>query len=142
MSLSIEDRILARVRKDLTASKVNAEIQKVLSLNERELSFLVNEIIRFEGRAVASAFKNKEDINIPALGTFKYQSYKDNARPIIDDLLHEYELDDFSEIYDSPHKDEIMQRVRAIKSDEAYKEKLRKHIPRRPIILNDFKPKK
>lgn len=142
MSLSIEDRILARVRKDLTASKVNAEIQKVLSLNERELSFLVNEIIRFEGRAVASAFKNKEDINIPALGTFKYQSYKDNARPIINDLLHEYELDDFSEIFDSPHKDEIMQRVRAIKSDEAYKEKLRKHIPRRPIILNDFKPKK
>lgn len=116
MDEQLEKRILVSVRKALLSSVKSdtPEVGKVLSLNEKDFSFLVDEIIKAQSKGVGIAFREKNSLILPAFGFFKYRPFREKIFEEIRKATSVYGYNSLREIKDPMLKALIMNNIKPI----------------------------
>jgi len=112
----LQRRIEIQARKSLLSSVKSdtPSIEQILSLDGKEFSFLVDEIIKSESKAVTIAFREKESIILPAFGYFKFKPAKEKVFEEIRKILAVYGYNKMSDIRDPMTRALIMQNIQPI----------------------------
>ena len=112
----LQRRIEIQARKSLLSSVKSdtPSIEQILSLDGKEFSFLVDEIVKSESKAVTIAFREKESIILPAFGYFKFKPAKEKVFEEIRKILAVYGYNKMSDIRDPMTRALIMQSIQPI----------------------------
>lgn len=108
IELQVRKALLSSVRSDTPA------VEQILSLNEKEFSFVVDEILKSESKAVTIAFREKQSIMLPAFGYFKYRPAREKIFEEIRKAIAAYGYNKLSEIKDPLVRASIMNNLKPI----------------------------
>ena len=116
MDEQLQKRIEIAVRKALLSNVKSdtPEVEKVLSFNEKEFSFLVDEIIKGQTKGVGIAFREKNSLIVPAFGFFKYRPFREKIFEEINKATKAYGYNNLREIKDPILKGLIMTNIKPI----------------------------
>ena len=98
----LRNRVEKKVRKALLSSvhSDKPSVEKILSLSEKEFSFLVDQVYSNEIKAITIAFREKQSIVVPAFGFFKFRPNIEPAYDLIRSTVRKYGYNTLSEIKD------------------------------------------
>ena len=112
----LRNRIEDKVRKTLLTSirSDTNPIMEILSFNEKEFSFLVDEVFKSESKAVSIAFREKKSISLPAFGYFKFKPAREKIFEEIRKTVAVYGYNKLSEVKDPLLRGLIMNNIKPI----------------------------
>lgn len=90
------------------------DVARILSLNEKEFSFIVEEIIKNQTKAVSIAFREKESIIVPAFGYFKFKPAAEKVFEEIRKTVATYGYNSIREIKDPLLRASIMTNLQPV----------------------------
>lgn len=116
MDTIIRNRIEQKVRKTLLSSVRSStpSVEQILSLNEKDFSFVVDEIYKSESKAVVLAFRDKKSIILPAFGYFKFKPAREKVFDAIREVVNSYGYTKLSDVTDPVIRTSLMKTLSPI----------------------------
>ena len=116
MDEQLQKRVEIAVRKTLLSSVKSdtPEIGKVLSLNEKDFSFFVDEVVKSQTKGVGIAFRERQSLILPAFGFFKFRPFREKIFEEINKATKAYGYNNLREIKDPILKGLIMTNIKPI----------------------------